>query len=156
MSEKFSTPMYSPVSQFFLQMRVMLWKNATLKIRFWYIMLLELAIPAIFLLGLAGIKQTLSPSTVQENLPKYVAQNSPSFISLYQQPACDAENLVWRCNIQKKTIGYNSQNCSSLCEPRRIAIAASSPSVVSYAQDFTAWANIAAKQGSSGNQPKSL
>eukprot|EP01041_Mallomonas_annulata_P005100 gene5100-10202_t len=130
-------PTHNCFSQFFLQLRVVMWKNATLKLRFWYILLLELIIPAGFMLALVGIRASISSKTIDAYVPSIPTKFNPSFKDLYRSPDCGGENLIWRC-VLKKT----GPTCPNLCQPKRIAIAPSSGSSAIEAQNLADWAKF--------------
>eukprot|EP01036_Dinobryon_divergens_P035789 gene35789-46440_t len=130
-------PTHNCFSQFFLQLRVVMWKNATLKLRFWYILLLELIIPAGFMLALVGIRASISSKTIDAYVPSIPTKFNPSFKDLYRSPDCGGENLIWRCVLKK-----SGPTCPNLCQPKRIAIAPSSGSSAIEAQNLADWAKF--------------
>eukprot|EP01041_Mallomonas_annulata_P007150 gene7150-14563_t len=131
-------PTHNCFSQFSLQLRVVMWKNATLKLRFWYILLLELLIPAGFMIALVGIRASISSKTTDAYVPSIPTKFNPSLKDFYSNPDCKGENLIWRCVIKKN----DGLTCPDLCQPKRIAIAPSSDSSAIEAQNLADWAKF--------------
>eukprot|EP01041_Mallomonas_annulata_P010963 gene10963-22907_t len=134
-------PKFSCISQFFLQLRIIMWKNATLRIRFWSVLLLELAIPSIFMLALFGIRNTIKSNIIEENIPSSIYDSqSPTFREMHSTPDWVGENLLWRCVLKKIPSTSFNDSASNYCQARQIAIAPSSASAASDAMAFKDWA----------------
>lgn len=87
------------VKQTFTQVKVLTWKNATLRRRNWSILLFEIIIPVAVLLGLWSIKQVQSPKFVGPSIPTK-ANEVESLSSMYSDESfrnnCNIETLVFR------------------------------------------------------------
>ena len=117
--------------QFFRQFRVLAWKNALLKCRGWGTLLLEIAVPTIIIILLGVIKNIIPIITVPQAFPAGYSP-SGSLDSLYttNAPFCRGQNLVYSC-LQKEGCKNDLDGKFLLkCQPRKIAVAPSSPSNV--------------------------
>ena len=85
------------LKQFFVQFKALAWKNAVLKWRYVFVLLLEIAIPTLILLGLGVIKNAVKPSFIDVNIPTQMYP-ADSLQNMYVNAGqdCSGENLVWR------------------------------------------------------------
>ena len=81
------------------QVRILAWKNLTLKRRHISVLLLELCIPTAIIIGLWGIKLANPPKEIEPNIPNDYIYNTP-FKDLYSDSMygnkCWGKSLVWR------------------------------------------------------------
>mmetsp|Transcript_30098 Transcript_30098/g.30579 ORF Transcript_30098/g.30579 Transcript_30098/m.30579 type:complete len:1840 (-) Transcript_30098:237-5756(-) len=127
---------YNCCTQFNTQLRVIMWKNAVLKLRSWYIIIAELGIPIIFMLALYGIRGAITEETKDLFYPS-IPVPTESFRQMYFDPPCSGENLLWRCNSEERR-----PNCSmgQLCQSKKIAVAPSNKDSIQTAQNFASYA----------------
>lgn len=84
-------------SIFLHQLKTLMWKNALLKVRNPFALVLELVIPCAVLLGLVAIRLQIKPREEGLNYPSDYLW-SGSIADMYNEVPCETENLVWRCN----------------------------------------------------------
>lgn len=79
------------------QVRILAWKNLTLKFRHFSVLLLELCIPTAIIIGLWGIKLANPPRISEPYIPNE-HEYSSSFQGMYEDygSKCWGRSLVWR------------------------------------------------------------
>eukprot|EP01041_Mallomonas_annulata_P008266 gene8266-17008_t len=136
-SSKTSPLQKSGTSTFLLQLRVIMWKNAILKFRYWSVLLLELVVPVFFMLALVAMRSSIKPKTKETVIASFPSATSKTFQQMYNSPPFDGENLLWRCALD------NEENFSPFkkCQPKRIAIAPAyiNSTSTKYAKELTKW-----------------
>jgi ATP-binding cassette, subfamily A (ABC1), member 3 len=117
--------------QFFRQFRVLAWKNALLKYRGWGTLLLEILVPTVIIIILGAVKLVIPTVTVPETFPtSYSTSSTLNNLYTTNAPLCRGQNLVLSC-LQKVGCDNDLEGEYLLkCQPRKIAVAPSSPSNV--------------------------
>jgi hypothetical protein len=111
------------IKQFYTQFKALVWKNAVLKIRHIFVLVLEIAIPVLILLALGAIKEVAKPSFSRENIPTTMYVND-DLSTMYNPPygiGCTDSNLVWRCAEEWPCDPVTDIN--TRCQPLKIAVA---------------------------------
>lgn len=132
----------SGCSQFLRQFRVLAWKNATLKVRNYPTLIIEIIVPVIIILALGFVKLAIPAEPVPVNYPSNYRSTS-TFNDLYtfNAPSCRDNNLVISCLQQS---GCNKdKNYIDKCQNRMIAIAPSAPSNVAAVEAAQSFVNFA-------------
>ncbi len=111
------------LKQFFIQFKALAWKNAILKWRYVFVLLLEIAIPTLILLALGAIKNAVKPEFTDANMPTtmYWNENFEGLYTSVQSTPCTGESLVWRCVERYPCNPITDFN--NTCQPRHIAVA---------------------------------
>ena len=107
-----------------------------------FILFLELLIPVGLLVAIYGLQQAVAPTNNPIDIPT-TFHPSPSLNSLYSSIQCDA-NLVWYCPHCGSSSTSKGTPISSVCQPRKIAIApktTSQPAISTFAANLVSWAN---------------
>lgn len=137
--------------EFWTQLKVLCWKNWTLKLRNWSTLLLELFLPTVIILALWGIMNVTKPSVTKESIPS-TSYGTGALRDFGRSPPCQGEprmNLLWSCDQPSNCPGvgpyiYDTDSIFDLgCLRMFIAVAphsASDPDATRAAREFIAWA----------------
>ena len=112
------------VKQFYTQFKALVWKNAVLKFRYIFVLLLEIAIPVLILIALGALKNVAKPSFSRENIPTTIYLND-DLSNMYNPKygmGCTDANLVWRCAERWPCVNPVA-DIPSRCQPLKIAVA---------------------------------
>lgn len=111
------------VKQFYIQFKALVWKNAVLKFRYIFVLLLEIAIPVLILIALGALKDVAKPSFSRENIPTTIYLNN-DLNDMYNPGwmGCTDANLVWRC-AERWPCSNPVTDIPARCQPLKIAVA---------------------------------
>ena len=147
--------------EFWTQLKVLCWKNRTLKLRHWSTLLLELSLPTIVLLALWGVINVTKPSIIAESIPSRVDLKRVYKISqIGKTLPCFPNNrsLFWNCPKDMKSpcptygnLTSEADGTSLGCARSYIAVAPGNANAASAANEFYFWANNVSKVNYNGN-----
>jgi hypothetical protein len=147
--------------EFWTQLKVLCWKNRTLKLRHWSTLLLELSLPTIVLLALWGIMNVTKPSIIAESTPSnFDLKNVNKISQIGKTLPCfpNYMNLLWNCPKDMKGPCPSYGNLASEeegillgCARSYIAVAPGNANSGPAAYEFYSWASNVSNVNYNGN-----
>jgi hypothetical protein len=147
--------------EFWTQLKVLCWKNRTLKLRHWSTLLLELSLPTIVLLALWGIMNVTKPSIIAESTPSnFDLKNVNKISQIGKTLPCfpNYMNLLWNCPKDMKGPCPSYGNLASEeegillgCARSYIAVAPVNANSGPAAHEFYSWASNVSNVNYNGN-----